>query len=77
MEQDKAIMYYCDPEKNTECRKIGCAHTMTLEEGGVCFITMQREYARTDENGDPVIYNRERCRELIWQKVTHEYPLIK
>lgn len=56
MEKDGAIMYYCDPEKNTECRKRMCAHLYTLTEGGVCFITMKREFARNDANGNPVIY---------------------
>ena len=60
MEQDHAIMYYCDPEKNADCRKSCCAHCMTIEEGGVCFITLHREFARTDANGDPVTYEPKR-----------------
>ena len=60
MERDGAVMYYCDPEKNTECRKTACAHCLTITEGGVCFITMKRECARTDANGVPVIYDPRR-----------------
>lgn len=55
-DRGSAVLYYCDPEKNTECRKMGCAHLFTRTEGGVCFITFQREFARTDGNGRPLIY---------------------
>lgn len=54
--EDGAVLYYCDPEKNVKCRKYGCAHCLTITEGGVCFVTMKRECARTDANGNPVIY---------------------
>ena len=53
-----ATLYYCDPEKNTECRKTGCAHVLTKTEGGVCFITLREEYARLDSNGRPMIYQK-------------------
>ena len=65
MEQDGAVMYYCDPDKNTECKKRMCAHCLTILEGGVCFITMHREYARTDANGEPVIYEAWRYKKHI------------
>ncbi len=58
MGTEGATLYYCDPEKNKECRKICCAHCLTIEEGGVCFITYKREFAREDANGRPVIYRR-------------------
>lgn len=57
---DEAILYYCDPEKNTECRKMGCAHLFTAIEGGVCFITLKKECARLDRNGNPMIYDPEK-----------------
>lgn len=60
MAQENATFYYCDPEKNTECRKTCCAHCLTITEGGVCFITCHREFAREDVNGEPVIYNERR-----------------
>jgi len=60
MEREGATVYYCDPEKNTECRKICCAHKMTILEGGTCFITYDLKFARTDANGEPVIYNERR-----------------
>ena len=65
MEQEGATVYYCDPEKNTECRKRHCAHCLTILEGGVCFITMRREFARTDANGEPVIYEAWRYKKQI------------
>ena len=55
---DYATLYYCDPEKNTECKKRGCAYIFTRLEGGVCCATLHREYARTDEKGNPVEYKR-------------------
>ena len=65
MEQDGAVMYYCDPDKNMECKKNICAHCLTITEGGNCFITMRREFARTDANGEPVIYEAWRYKKQI------------
>jgi hypothetical protein len=49
-------LFYCDPERNTECGKEACAYLLTPEEGGVCCVTVRREFARTDGNGEPVPY---------------------
>ena len=43
------ILYECDPEKNTQCRKISC----TIHK--VCYCTRDPEYAKKDENGDPIV----------------------
>jgi hypothetical protein len=45
--------YYCDPEKNTECRK-----TMCFRKGGPCKRTSNPEYAKKDENGNPITAKR-------------------
>ena len=37
MNKDK-VLYYCDPEKNKECRKDAC--------GKECFMTTKKEYSR-------------------------------
>lgn len=55
-EEGPAILYYCDPEKHTECSKRSCAYVPTKEEGGICCATFRRAFARTDENGVPMIY---------------------
>ena len=48
MSEEKA-RYYCDPEKNTECRKIMC-----FRKGGPCKRTSNPEHAKKDENGNPI-----------------------
>ena len=35
----EGTLYYCDPEKNTECKKNSCAYVLTREEGGICDAT--------------------------------------
>ena len=52
---DEAVLYWCDPEKNTECRKMICRHVLTLAEGGVCEATFNPAFALLDENGQPMI----------------------
>ena len=59
MNQDGvATLYWCDPEKNTECAKRICKYVLTKEEGGVCEATFQPAFARTDENGKPMVYEK-------------------
>lgn len=55
---DEAVLYWCDPEKNTECRKMSCRHVLTLAEGGVCEATFNPAFALLDENGKPMIYEK-------------------
>ena len=52
MSEEKA-RYLCDPEKNTECRK-----TMCFQKGGLCKKTSNPEYAKKDENGNPIMAKR-------------------
>lgn len=42
MANDMNLLYFCDPSKNTECRKTGC-----YENGGPCRHTTHAEYADT------------------------------
>ena len=56
----KATLYWCDPEKNTECRKTGCRYLLTPEEGGVCEATFRRAFARTDPDGVPMVYEKQK-----------------
>ena len=42
MDREKAIVYICDPEKNTSCKKTGC-----LIRGGECYLTTDISHAFT------------------------------
>ena len=53
--KENATLYWCDPEKNVDCRKLGCRYTLRPEEGGVCEATFRRAFARLDENGKPMV----------------------
>lgn len=55
-----AVLYWCDPEKNTGCRKTICRHVLRLSEGGVCEATFHPEFALTDENGEPMVYEKQK-----------------
>ena len=57
---DEATLYWCDPEKNTECRKMSCRYLLRPCEGGTCEATFQRECARLDENGQPMEYEKQK-----------------
>ena len=45
------IIYICDPEKNTGCTKEGC------QVYHCCCCTIEPEFAKTDKNGDPIVYD--------------------
>jgi hypothetical protein len=49
----KVIWYRCDPEKNTQCRKMICKGFRGKKNG--CFRTKHPEYAQMDENGEPIV----------------------
>ena len=57
---DEAVLYWCDPEKNTVCQKTMCRHTLRLIEGGICEATFHPEFALRDENGQPMIYEKQK-----------------
>lgn len=40
------VLYACDPDKNTECRKTGC-----YLNGGECYQTKHLKYARGERHG--------------------------
>lgn len=42
-------VYICDPEKNTSCTKEGC---MIFH---LCRCTTNKEFAKTGENGKPIV----------------------
>ena len=42
------VLYFCDPQKNTPCRRNGCALY-----GGRCYSTSKVEYALLYANGAP------------------------
>lgn len=56
----EATLYWCDPEKNAACRKMSCRYVLRKCEGGVCEATFRRAYARTDENGVPMVYEKQK-----------------
>lgn len=47
--KDKKPLYICDPEKHPDCPKQACHIN-----GGSCKLTVYRDYAKTDENGQPI-----------------------
>ena len=48
--------YECDPEKNKECNKRGCALMKTRgRKAGECRATSKPEYAVLNEEGRPVV----------------------
>ena len=50
---EKSTLYLCDPQKNTECQKGICQMPNGCFLG--CFLTTKKEFAVTDENGNPII----------------------
>ena len=63
---ETAVLYVCDPEKNTECPKTSCCYLLELAEGGVCSATFHREFAREYPDGTPMI--QERLKERMKRK---------
>ena len=61
---DEAVLCWCDPEKNKECRKMSCRHVLTLPEGGVCEATFNPAFALLDEHGKPMVYEKQK----EWQR---------
>ena len=48
--------YQCDPEKNTECKKRGCALVKTRgRKAGKCKMTSDPDCAVLNEEGKPVV----------------------
>lgn len=48
------ILYKCDPEKNTACRKTHCKFNPAVI-GGECDSTSEEQYAVIDDKGNPII----------------------
>lgn len=51
------ILYRCDPDKNTECRKMFCSRHGGFG-GNICRATTRPEYAERDEAGNLIIEPR-------------------
>ena len=47
------VLYRCDPEKNTECRKLMCFRNG--KEYGPCRMTSKPGCAVLDSNGAPIV----------------------
>lgn len=47
------VLYRCDPEKNTTCRKRGCSENVNKHFR--CRCTSNPDYAVRDEKGQPII----------------------
>ena len=54
MGEDKNLLYFCDPSKNTECKKGGC-----YLNGGPCRYTTHAEYADTTDYAFPAMRGTE------------------
>lgn len=50
---ERPTLYLCDPDKNTECRKTSCVHN-PVAVGPLCRSTKHFEFAKLDEDGDPI-----------------------
>lgn len=48
------ILYKCDPEKNTGCKKTHCKFNPVVI-GGECDSTSEEQYAVIDDKGNPII----------------------
>ena len=48
------LIYYCDPEKNTKCKKHSCFSGSASWQS--CRLTRDIESAKTDRDGIPMIY---------------------
>lgn len=44
----KNTLYFCDPNKNKECKKISCQH--------YCKLTTKEKCAKLNKSGKPIIY---------------------
>lgn len=51
--KSKFPLYYCDPDKHTECVKTSCLYGNGKYRH--CDATSHREYAEFDENGEPKV----------------------
>lgn len=58
--------YWCDPSKNTACRKRWCC-----DYGGPCELTSSEEYAVRDHTGKPVEVDP---RKLLQEKMAQKRP---
>ena len=56
--EGEAVLYVCDPEKNTACRKTSCSFVLTKAEGGCCDATFRREFAREYSDGTPMVHKK-------------------
>ena len=54
---EQTTFYVCDPEKNKECKKTGCAHVTRRgkKTAGDCRATSNPEYAALDGEGKPIV----------------------
>lgn len=48
------LFYYCDPDRNTECKKRICH--IREKPWARCELTRNQDFAKTDQNGIPLIY---------------------
>lgn len=51
--KQRVTLYLCDPDKNTACSKTGCVHN-PLAKYPCCRATKHPEFAKLDEDGDPI-----------------------
>ena len=50
----RKILYKCDPEKNTGCKKTHCKYDPCVV-NGECDSTSEEQYAVCDDKGNPII----------------------
>jgi hypothetical protein len=51
--EEKPTLYICDPQKNTECKKLVCVHNPDAIYRA-CAKTKNPAFAVLDENGEPM-----------------------
>ena len=48
----RKVLYYCNPEKNVECKRMGCKYTLL---DGWCCVTLRESCALRSPGGAPLV----------------------
>ncbi len=54
VKRERKPIYLCDATKNTKCAQTSCYISTCYINGGWCRCTQYPEYAKTDEQGEPI-----------------------
>ena len=71
---DRMILYLCDPEKNTDCRKRGCVSLHRGNKSCRCMLTNKRDAAIRTGSGKAVLVVIRRTKHGFRREVKEEGP---